>query len=273
VLNSLGGAFIPASLSTLARHGRFLELGKRDILRNTSLGLAPFAKHLSFTAIDVGTDLPDFQRVWREVVRRVQDGSFRPLPFREFPVARVAEAFDHMAQSRHIGKLVISLAGVDAAMVGRRRRRGRSLQDIIGSAAALLADTGVAGVVAKDWEPDSQPARLSLSHARPALATSYRAPSDETERKIVEIWEELLGISGIGVDDNFLDLRGDSLLAAQVTSRLYRTFSVKLPLSSVFDQPTAAALAARVELMRQSARQLATTPTSRLAEREVEHEL
>jgi epothilone synthetase B len=274
VLNSLGGEFIPASLSTLARYGRFLELGKRDIFRNAALALAPFAKHLSFTAIDVGTDLPDFQRVWREVVRRTKDGSFRPLPFREFSVARVAEAFDYMAQSKHIGKVVVSVGDVDPSLVGRRRRGGRRLEDIIGPGAALVAGTAsVAGAETNKPEAIAPAVRLAPTHARPALPTPYRAPADETERKVVEIWQELLGVSGIGVDDNFLDLRGDSLLAAQVTSRLYAAFSVKLPLSSVFEHPTAATLAARIELVRQSARQLETAPSSLLGEREVEHEL
>ena len=129
----------------------------------------------------------------------MQDGSFRPLPFREFPVARVAEAFDHMAQSRHIGKLVISLAGVDAAMVGRRRRRGRPLQDIIGSTAALLADTGVAGVVAKDWEPDSQPA------ATEPCPPTGDAISGAVGRDRGRSWKtRSCSASGISVDDNFL---------------------------------------------------------------------
>ena len=85
VLNSLGGEFIPASLSVLARYGRFLELGKRDILGNSALALAPFAKHLSFTAIDVGPAMPDFKLVWRDVVRGIRQGTFPPLPVREFP--------------------------------------------------------------------------------------------------------------------------------------------------------------------------------------------
>ena len=211
--------------STLARHGRFLELGKRDILRNTSLGLAPFAKHLSFTAIDVGTDLPDFQRVWREVVRRVQDGSVSTVAVPEFPGrARRRGLRPHGAEQAHRQAGDLSLLVSTPPTVDRVAAAGGRFEDIIGSAAALLADTGVAGVARRIGSPDSAAGAALTEPCPPALATSYRAPSDETERKIVEIWEELLGISGIGVDDDFLDLRGDSLLAAQVTSRLYRTF-------------------------------------------------
>jgi acyl carrier protein len=271
VLNSLGGAFIPASLSVLARYGRFLELGKRDIFGNAALGLAQFEKHLSFTAIDVGPDLPEFDRVWRQVVRAVGRQDFRPLPYREFPVGNLAEAFEHMAQGRHIGKLLVVVAGMDTGPLDQRRSQGRPLDDILGRGAdGVRAGPAPPAVSAEAKAPT---AAIDPTHARPALATAYRPPDGRTETGVVAIWEELLGVSGIGADDNFFELRGDSLLAAQVTSRLYAAFQVKLPLSSVFENPTAAGLAARIERMRQSLLELATAPTTLPDDSEVEHEL
>jgi acyl transferase domain-containing protein/NADPH:quinone reductase-like Zn-dependent oxidoreductase/SAM-dependent methyltransferase len=273
VLNSLGGEFIPASLSVLARYGRFLELGKRDIFRNSSLALAPFAKHLSFTAIDVGTDLPEFKLVWRQVTQAVRRGVFRPLPAQEFPLARLSDAFEFMAQSRHIGKVLLSFADAGAVALKHGRRGGRPLEDVLGRGATLVSGT-MPRAPAEDAVPVAvRPARAAPTHSRPALSVPYRGPTGETERKVVEIWEELLGVSGIGADDNFLDLRGDSLLAAQVTSRLYATFGVKLPLSSVFEHPTAGSLALRIEHLRRSMHELETAPSRMLGEREVEHEL
>jgi acyl carrier protein len=108
---------------------------------------------------------------------------------------------------------------------------------------------------------------------RPALTTPYRAPGDAAEAAIVAIWEELLGVSGIGADDNFFELNGDSLLAAQVTARLYAALQVKLPLSSVFEHPTAGRLAARIEELRQAVRELATIAPGMADDSEVEHEL
>jgi acyl carrier protein len=113
----------------------------------------------------------------------------------------------------------------------------------------------------------------STLHPRPALPTAYRPPADGTEADVAAIWEELLGVAEIGADDNFFELRGDSLLAAQVTSRLYSAFRVQLPLSSVFEYPTPAGLAARIEQVRMSQRELATAPTAALSDTEVEHEL
>jgi NADPH:quinone reductase-like Zn-dependent oxidoreductase/acyl carrier protein len=256
LLNSLGGEFIAAGLSALGRHGRFLELGKRDILRDSALHLAPFEKHLAFIALDVGTDLPEFPAVWQQVVRAIGRQAWQPLPYREFPMQQVADAFEYMAQGRHIGKVLVLAAGAEADPARSRRVRGRPLGDIMGRGAATASAAGT-----------------DATHRRPALTSTYRAPGGATESTIVAIWQELLGVAGIGADDNFFELRGDSLLAAQVTSRLYAAFRVKLPLSSVFEQPTAAGLASRVERLRESLRELETAPSTQPGSNEVEHEL
>ncbi|HAG81131.1 MAG TPA: hypothetical protein DCL61_08130, partial [Cyanobacteria bacterium UBA12227] len=97
VLNSLGGEFIPKSLSVLAPYGRFLELGQRDIFNNSQLGLKAFEKHLSFFAIQADPKLRQFNFLWHEVVQHFKEGNFKPLPHQVFPVQSVAKAFECMA--------------------------------------------------------------------------------------------------------------------------------------------------------------------------------
>ncbi|HEX8351361.1 MAG TPA: phosphopantetheine-binding protein, partial [Pyrinomonadaceae bacterium] len=63
----------------------------------------------------------------------------------------------------------------------------------------------------------------------------------------VAIWQELLGIGGIGIHDNFFELGGHSLLATQNGSRLRDTFGVSVPLRTLFDHPTVAELAEALE--------------------------
>jgi acyl transferase domain-containing protein/acyl carrier protein len=113
VLNSLAGEFIPKSLATLRAGGRFLEIGKIDILQNTPLGLGHFEKNISFCAIDLGhmfVEKPQVCRsLFRELLPLFEAGSLRPLPLRVFPISEAASAFRHMAQAKHIGKVVISL--------------------------------------------------------------------------------------------------------------------------------------------------------------------
>ena len=242
VLNSLGGEFIARSLSLLRRHGRFLELGKRDILRDTPLGMASFANFIAFFAVDVGLDLPEFPAIWRELGAHLQAGSFGPVPCTTFAATEVRAAFEHMAQARHIGKIVFSLASPE------------SLRMSTSAAPAGLpweAITGFGETEVLQTEPVSSAAGFSAAelakHERPSLQSEFRPSESVTQKTLAAIWESLLGVAPIGVEDDFFELKGDSLLAAQVMSRLHQAFEVKLPLSLIFDCPTIRALAAQID--------------------------
>ncbi len=80
---------------------------------------------------------------------------------------------------------------------------------------------------------------------RPAAAAPA-APGDDAQAAILAIWQEVLGRAEIGVHDDFFDLGGHSLAAAQVVARLRDAFGVELPPTAVFDRPTVAELAAAV---------------------------
>jgi len=73
------------------------------------------------------------------------------------------------------------------------------------------------------------------------------APLTPLHRQLVDIWRDVLHVQQIGINDNFFDLGGHSLLAFQIISRLRESFSVELPLSSLFETPTVAALAEGLE--------------------------
>ncbi|MBE7384660.1 MAG: SDR family NAD(P)-dependent oxidoreductase [Leptolyngbya sp. SIO1E4] len=109
VLNSLGGEFVSKGLSVLARYGRFLELGLRDILNHSQLDLGAFEKRLSFFAIQVDPELPNFNALWRELALHFKAGDFTPISHKVFPITAVAVAFQYMAEAKHIGKIVVSL--------------------------------------------------------------------------------------------------------------------------------------------------------------------
>lgn len=114
VLNSLAGEAMRRSIAVLKPFGRFLELGKRDFFENTPVGLRPFRQNISYFGIDADQLLisrPKLaEQLFGEVMTLFREGVLAPLPYRLFPAERVVDAFRVMQQSRHIGKVVVSLA-------------------------------------------------------------------------------------------------------------------------------------------------------------------
>jgi acyl transferase domain-containing protein len=98
------------------------------------------------------------------------------------------------------------------------------------------------------------------SHKRPNLSSQYVAARTETERKTVQVWEQLLGVSPVGIYDKFFELGGHSLLAIQLTSRLRETFEIELPIQRVFEFPTVAQLAESIDRDVAAAQQALTQP-------------
>jgi amino acid adenylation domain-containing protein len=91
----------------------------------------------------------------------------------------------------------------------------------------------------------------------------YEAPRNSTEETVAAIWASVLGVERVGRQANFFELGGHSLLAAQVIARLRTAFGVEAPLRTVFDHPTVAGLAEKVEaIRRQPAQPLAAVPTA-----------
>ena len=84
-------------------------------------------------------------------------------------------------------------------------------------------------------------------NCRPALDTAYVAPCTPVQELLVEIWAEVLKLEKIGIHDNFFDLGGHSLKATQVTSRVREALRLDLSLRVLFEAPTVAELASRVE--------------------------
>ncbi|WP_280300946.1 non-ribosomal peptide synthetase, partial [Nocardia abscessus] len=82
-------------------------------------------------------------------------------------------------------------------------------------------------------------------------ARAFRAPSTPVEEIVADVFAEVLGLAqaerAVGLDDDFFDLGGNSLIATQVVARLGAALDTRIPVRVLFEAPTVAALAARVE--------------------------
>jgi NAD(P)-dependent dehydrogenase (short-subunit alcohol dehydrogenase family)/acyl carrier protein len=83
-------------------------------------------------------------------------------------------------------------------------------------------------------------------HERPELDSAYVGPRNAVEEQIAQLWVALLAIERVGIHDNFIDLGGHSLMAAQLLARLRGKYQVELSLDDVFRRPTVAEQAALV---------------------------
>jgi acyl transferase domain-containing protein/acyl carrier protein len=81
------------------------------------------------------------------------------------------------------------------------------------------------------------------AHPRLNVQLVYVAPRNETERLITDIWEQVLGIEEVGIDDNFFDLGGHSLLMIQVQGKLRDTLRTEISMVDLFKYSTVGALA------------------------------
>ncbi|MFZ4570429.1 MAG: phosphopantetheine-binding protein, partial [Bacteroidales bacterium] len=86
----------------------------------------------------------------------------------------------------------------------------------------------------------------SSTYERPQLSTVFEAPSTEIEIAVAEVWKGILGIDKIGVNDTFMELGGNSLLAIQTISNIADEFDLELQPNVFFENPTVKGLSDRI---------------------------
>ena len=110
---------------------------------------------------------------------------------------------------------------------------------------AVTGITGqVGGSVASKLLAEGLPVRAVVRNAKKGAVWEARG----CELALAEIWGELLGRPQVGVDDDFFELGGHSLLATQVVSRVRERLSRELPLRSIFESSSIAALAQALDV-------------------------
>ncbi len=243
VLNSLAGDFVDAGLAVLRPYGRFVEIGKKDIYRNAPLGLLPFSRNLSYSALDLDRMIRErparVGELFDEVLALLASGAYRPLPCTTIPVSRAADAFRDMAQGRHTGKLVLTHGDPEL-----------QLDEAAGSMATLTAGTvvitgglGGLGLAVAGWLAERGATRLALVGRSPANE-SQRAALDALRARGVQLRRYQVDVSSAAAVRELLDdaerelgpisvvvhaagVLDDALLSGQDAARFTRVMAPK----------------------------------------------
>lgn len=114
IINSLSGDELFASWDIIAPHGRFIELGKKDIAANSSLPMRPFLRRATFTALEIGAMAADFGVLGKEIMDHVLgmfvDGSLRPVEnFQVLPISHIKEGMRALQSGKTMGKIVFDM--------------------------------------------------------------------------------------------------------------------------------------------------------------------
>ncbi|MEO1528686.1 MAG: type I polyketide synthase [Planctomycetota bacterium] len=118
ILNSLPGEAIRRGLSILRVGGRFLEIGKRDIYADASLGMLPLKNNLALFAIDLDQLIRQrpnqIGKSLRDLMARFENGELSALPVTTFEADETADAFRFVQQAKHIGKVAVDFTSTPA---------------------------------------------------------------------------------------------------------------------------------------------------------------
>ncbi|KYN21443.1 Fatty acid synthase [Trachymyrmex cornetzi] len=115
VLNSLAEEKLIASVRCLARNGRFIEIGKFDLVSNNPLSMFAFQKGISFHGIRMeNLMLRTYDSKWKRILKKMIDDGLqnkiiKPIHAKIFPKSDIEEAFRYMASGKHMGKVIINV--------------------------------------------------------------------------------------------------------------------------------------------------------------------
>jgi acyl transferase domain-containing protein/NADPH:quinone reductase-like Zn-dependent oxidoreductase/NAD(P)-dependent dehydrogenase (short-subunit alcohol dehydrogenase family)/acyl carrier protein len=164
LLNSLPGDYIVKGLEIMAPYGRFLEIGKRDVYEDASIGMRALRRNVSLSVLDLaamGSERPDLLgQMFRELADKLDSNVLSPLPFTEFPVSQAGDAIRYMSQAKHVGKVVVTLEE-DEFQVRRDADRPVKLS---GSGTYLITGgTAGFGLSMADWVSKAGAGQIALA--------------------------------------------------------------------------------------------------------------
>ena len=255
VLNSLAGPAMQASVGLLRPFGRFVEIGKRDIVENRGLNMRPFHRSVSFHALDMellfGLAPDTGRKVLQDVAEAFEAGRLAPLPRIAFPLSAAPDAFQYMSGAKNIGKIVLTIpqngrdrpapAAPDPAPPALRSALVTGAFGDIGlEVVRALADAGIEGFVLVGRSgrgPGAAPVLDALEARGIKILSCATDASDRTAMEEVFLRAETAGFS-IRHVIHAAGLLEDGVIADLEIDSLARTWAPKVEAARVLDALT-----------------------------------
>jgi len=76
------------------------------------------------------------------------------------------------------------------------------------------------------------------THHQGQKQTRISGPRNSVEKRVLELWQEQIDLEQLGIEDNFFEVGGNSLIAVQVIAKIRKVFSIEIPLRQIFEHPT-----------------------------------
>ncbi|MEL6938588.1 MAG: SDR family NAD(P)-dependent oxidoreductase [Cyanobacteria bacterium J06598_1] len=184
VLNSLSGEFIEKSVSVLAQQGQFLEIGKRDIWSAQQMSVArPDVDYHVIDLMSVAHDRPQqIQTMLQTLKQQFEAEQLTPIQHQSFPIAKAPQAFRHMQQAQHIGKIVLDIATPDYAT------KAPSLNITAEGTYLITGGTGGLGLATAKWLVEEGARHVALLGRGTKPSVAVEDWIKESQNKGVEIF-------------------------------------------------------------------------------------
>ncbi|XP_077275953.1 fatty acid synthase-like [Temnothorax americanus] len=223
VLNSLAEEKLIASIRCLAQNGRFLEIGKFDLISNNPLGMSVFQKSISFHGIRLDNMMCLGDHKYKSLLSKMiadglKDGVIKPIQAKVFSKTEIEKAFRFMASGKHIEKIIIKIQEkdkpLDKPIVAYRRYYCLRNKSYI-----ILGGLGGFGLELTDW--------LILRGARNVVLISRTGMKNGYQRMKVRLWKSY------GV--NVLIIKDIDVADFKDCEYILQTAEKKAPVDAIFN--------------------------------------
>ncbi|KAJ5752589.1 hypothetical protein N7520_009506 [Penicillium odoratum] len=190
ILNSLAGESLLASWECIAPYGRFLEIGKRDILSNQGLPMAQFLRNVTYSGVDLAAmsiERPEVCAAALEIVfAAVKEGKLHPSqPIHQHGVGEIEKAFRILQGGQHVGKMVLEMRPEDKVMTILDTTTSYSLDP--NATFVVCGGLGGLGSNIVSWLADRGARHLLLLSRSGGQGAKARALIDRLEERGVDV--------------------------------------------------------------------------------------